>query len=326
MDKNYVKGKIIKLLLVLYINFEELNEKIKQRLSPDIREDYYFIKEEYIKKYMSNVEYDKIVDKLKNDKNIKKAYENNKQKIIGCMNENKDYDEYIFEIVKLFPEDMLKRLESKKAEHDDHLRESVYIRLNSEEISLDKINKKISYYNNNIIINDKLLNLFREIENNNLLYYLRYEKIQCLIGDNKIFIINNGNPLLLNIGHLNDEYVFETDLLICYYYENINFLNNFASDIKSKTFINYLKNLKLEYKEIINYDIFDDSENIIGEIIVKNNELIKLFPKEEIIKINEDSRNLIKLFIYTNSLINQLKSIYFKISKIYKIIFKKLKK
>ena len=126
------------------------------------------------------------MDKLKNDKNIKKAYEKNKQKIINCMNENKDYDEYIFEVVNLFPKDMLKTLESKKVEHNDPLRQSVYINLNSEEISFDSINKNINYYNNNMIINDKLLNLFREIENNNLINYLRYEKIQCLIGENKI--------------------------------------------------------------------------------------------------------------------------------------------
>ena len=33
LDKNYVKDKIIKLLLVFYINYEELNEKSKQKLS-----------------------------------------------------------------------------------------------------------------------------------------------------------------------------------------------------------------------------------------------------------------------------------------------------
>ena len=305
IDKNYVKDKIIKLLLVLYINSEELNEKIKQKISSDIREDYYLVNKDNIKEYKNNNDYDKIVDKLKKDKNIKKVYEKNKKIIINCMNENKDYDEYIFEIVKLFPEEMLNKLDSKKSEHNA-LRRSVYITLNSEEKMFDRINKTINYYNDNAIITDKFLNLFAEIEKINFLN-LRYEKIKCLIGENKIFIINNENPLLINIGHLNDESVFETDLLMCFY-EKGNYLNNFVSKIKSKNFADYLKNLNLEYNKV-NYDIFNENEEIVGEIFIKNNnnkELMSLLPKEII--INENSKNLIKLYIYINNLIKEMKN------------------
>ena len=85
-------------------------------------------------------------------------------------------------------------------------------------------------------------------------------------------------------------------------------MNNFVSKIKSKNFADYLKNLNLEYNKV-NYDIFNENEEIVGEIFIKNNnnkELMNLFPKEII--INENSKNLIKLYFYINNLIKEMKN------------------
>ena len=103
--------------------------------------------------------------------------------------------------------------------------------------------KKLKFLNDCNVINKNILLIINELDKD-FMKKEKYEEIKCLIGDKKIFMrLNIDKNFAINIGHLNDHYLFISELLIhSFLFRNTSFildnikkagfkyLNNFLTD------------------------------------------------------------------------------------------------
>ena len=184
-------------------------------------------------------------------------------------------------------------------------------------------NKTISIYNNFILVNEKLKNLFIEnFEIDNIIF----EKVKYINGDNKIFIINeNQNSLLLgNISNNENifklEYIFEYNELIKLSNNLNQIFNNYQKYIQKHTIFNskidniYIspifenENLIIgnlyKYKDKINYNLFKINEKIIDIILlcINDNKLQN--------NLSENKTNCGKIYLANSDWLNKYKTLY----------------
>ena len=271
--------------------------------------------DEKIKNYYN---YDNIIDKLQNDKILKNIFPQYKQKIIECIQKKENFDNFCYELIKNIPNDFLNELEEKRKNQNelfqilginDQNYNNLYLinesKYTSQNTSQDE--NKLKYYgDDNEIINNDLVNYWNELESKQLFSSLRFKKIQCFLGENKVFIIFNEN--LINIGNLENN-IFIIDLLI-YYYDQGD-LKKFINYIQEYTFYQYIQNYQNLENQIVNenrqiigtiYKIKETKENLQKEqLLVKQQKII-------IPKINENLHKFIKLYIHYQRIIKEINS------------------
>ena len=304
-DKHSLGMKMMKLFLILHIYYEQLNENIKKPLKSNKAGYYYLVNKNWMQKYKSFYKYQKISDKIRNTQEIIKIYPEYKKKIIESIEKREDYDEYVYEIIKYIPNKYINILENNMKNEKDLIKE-LSINENNKIIGKFSVNElnclsrnghNLKYYDdNNEILSNNLINLFAELENKELSISMNFVLVKCLIGEEKFFIIKeHQNCPLITIGHLINNIVITESVI---YFHKIHELQKFLLDINNESFTKYIEKNKNNLK-IINIEKNEQKNNFIKNI----------FSNKDIPKINDDSLKLLKLFIYYNNFINEIKNL-----------------
>ena len=217
---------IIKLFIVLYLNYEELNENIKKETKQNINQKYCMINKEFMKIYKEYYNYQKIINILLNEQSVKTELIKYKNKINDCIKNQKNYEQYISFIIQQFKDINVLELGQKRENQ-----KNVIAKINNDNIKNVKMlsiqtgqGKFLNYYEENEIIDIKWIELFTKIESEQMKKLLNKSDINLLICENKIFITildSNNYYYYLDIGQLNNN-IFTTDLIIYYYdYNNL---------------------------------------------------------------------------------------------------------
>ena len=225
----------------------------------------------------------------------------------------KKSDEFIFQLIKDIPVDILQHLENKKKNQ-----KKLIEKLNNNLFFTEKIKYEneisFKYLGENEIFNLELIDLFNKLETKSIKESLKIqiEKIECLIGENQFIIkseesdTNNSiiNYYLLNIGDIKNN-IFSPSLLI-YFFEKSD-LNKIVSELNQYSFSSFIQWYNLI--ENSSSDIKNSENKIIGKIIRLNplSEQIKNIIENPVI-INSDSMNLLKLIIYFKKFNKEIKN------------------
>ena len=290
------------LLLILYQYQQKFIEKTKNLIIENIRNHNNKVKEGFLinKNWLHDVKYNE----------IKKIIDEN-EKLKTLLNKNISFDDSKLALYFNEIENLLKNIQSNENFYSE--KEDIFI-LN---------NKTISIYNNFILVNEKLKNLFiKNFEIDNIIF----EKVKYINGDNKIFIINeNQNSLLLgNISNNENtfklEYIFEYNELIKLSNNLNQIFNNYQKYIQKHTIFNskidniYIspifenENLIIgnlyKYKDKINYNLFQINEKIIDIILlcINDNKLQN--------NLSENKTNCGKIYLANSDWLNKYKTLY----------------
>ena len=317
-----VKNKMIKLIIILYINYKKIEKNIAKNIKEKEKIKYYLINKDFMKIYKNYYEFDKIIESL-NSKIDENKFDYYSNEIISCIEKGINYDENIYELIKTLTNDSLDSLENKKKEQDELI-------MNLEKNSLNKKNNIIYpieqlkyiiknnnfllYYGENEIIYEEFFKLFNDIETPELKKLIQKEKVDIICGEDNIYIISeciniNKYPSL-TIGHY-ENFIFKPFLLI--YYKNNDYFTSFLSNLELWGYKEFIKNYNIEKNNVSL--IKDDTQNndIIGKIcklpliyennIIQNNkdentDKSNIEKNEEKPKINSGSMKLLKLIIF----------------------------
>ena len=299
---------IIKLFIILFLSYEELNEKINGELKTNSEERYFLINKEFMRKYKEYYNYQKIINILQNDENIKSFFLQNHKQIIYYIKNKINYESYISPIIELFQEDFIYELGIKRENQDDILQKMESDKFVNFLLLETQKGNKLKYYEGNEIINYEFIDLFTRHESEKLINLVNKQVINCLFGEKKVFInlcFSEKQYYYLDIGHL-DNCIFMSDLIICFV--NKPQLIKCVNIIKEKTFeqfiIPHLKNIN----ENSISSFFDDKGKILGKFI-KIKDLSDNYKLNEIKnqELNRNSKIILKLIAYNNQFLNRVK-------------------
>jgi len=105
---------IIKLFIVLYLNYEELNENIKKEAKQNINQKYCIINKEFMRIYKEYYNYQNIINILLNEPNVKAEFLKYKNNINYCIKNKVNYDQFISPIIQQFKDGNVLELGQKK--------------------------------------------------------------------------------------------------------------------------------------------------------------------------------------------------------------------
>ena len=257
-DENHLENKMIKLFLFLFLFEKEIEQTKKNNIKMNGTNFYYLINETWIDIYKNYYNYQKLSIHFEYMKK-NKLFDYNSKQLLECI-KNKNYikgNEFIYQLIKDIPPVILEGLEKKK-EEQNHL----ISQLNDKPLFINKMQYKIkakkknmfkviNIYGENAIISCELFDLFNQLETDEIKKTIKNssEKIECLIGDNKLYIkseLNQNeygdNYYLLNTGNI-DKNLFFPSILI-YFYEKDNF-DEMISFVSEHSFSEYVKNFNL---------------------------------------------------------------------------------
>ena len=298
-DEKHINDKIIKLFLFLYLFQDEIDENLKKSIKDNGIQFYYLINEQWMKLYKEYYEYKELCTHFERMKN-NKLFNYNYKQLKECLKQNnyEKSNEFIFQLIKEIPYDVLEKLEKKKKNQNKLIEE-----LNTKAFSINKklyefeSENSFKYHMENEIISLEIINIFNILETDIIkdAFENQIEKIECLIGENKLFIkteneTNNSliNYNVINIGLVNN-CIFKPFLLI-YYYEKSD-LNKFISYLNSNDFSKFVQQYNIidnSYCDIKNSEkkkigkickidtLPDEIKNMIQNLIIINSESIKL--------------------------------------------------
>ena len=223
----------LRLLIKLIIGYESMKNKINKNIKEeqtDFEDYYYFISKKYIDEFNDIFNIKEIYDIINNNKHFFINYyftfeESMINKLISLLPESIIY--YFCN----FNKSRVKKLNDRK----------LYLLSVYEYITPDQ--KKLKYFNNVNIFNKDILLIFQKIDEE-FQKIKKYEEIKCLIGDKKIFMrLNNENNFIINIGHINKENTFFSELLInSFLFRNISFIFDMIKKNGNKYIDNALTN------------------------------------------------------------------------------------
>ena len=299
-DENHINDKIIKIFLFIYLSQDEFNQPLKKCISENGNRFYYIINKQWMKIYKDFYEYKKLLGRFDEMKK-NKSFDYYHRQLIECMKKKdiKNAGIFISNLIKNVPEELMKKLEEKKSNQNDLINNLKQISLNKSVIKLGSGNN-IAYFTENEIITIELFDLINQLETLNISKSLKNnsEKIECLIGENKMFIkcqTKYSQSLLyyLNIGYIQNN-IFTPSLLI-YYYEKEDF-EKFISYLNNKLFSEFIQDYNLINNASCN--INNSQNQTIGKIcrIALYDELKKIIEISNI--INPEAMKILKLIIY----------------------------
>ena len=306
-EKQIYNGKnLIKLFIVLFLFYEELNENINKEIKNNNSETYFLINKEFMKKYKEYYSYNAIVNTIQTNENIKTFFLLNKDNILLSIKNKLSYDSIISNIIKQFKEGFILELGRKMDNQIDLIKNLA----NDNEIKIIKKRKIFKYYEENEIVNSEFIDLFCRTENKEIYNLLNTQEINCYLGEKMIFInLHNikNNYYYLDVGHLENN-ILINDIII--YYNNKSKLDEIISQIKKESFKKYINPHLNNIIEKNISSILNDEGNIIGKII-KINDLPKnlidnIYSGNEFKfqNLNADSKKIVKLILYMKNLIN----------------------
>ena len=332
-NETNIENKMIKLFVILYINYKEIEENIANSIKINGKKQYYLINKDFMKIYKEYYEFDKISNYLYSDENIIDLENNSKEIISLKKNDKIYYEKYISEMVKKIPNDFLSLLETKKIQQNELIKQLAINELNNTFFYIEKNNYKtnnqenLSYYGENEIISAEFLDLLYKLETDKIKELIQKENVELFIGEEKIYLISekiNGNKYpLLTIGYYENR-IFKPFLLI-YYFDIVDFIS-LISNIELWSFREFIKIYNIKMNNVS--DIKDNNgKKIIGKICKlpqnyeeknedinnNDNEDIFLFNRTlkgiDIPKINTESMKLLRLIIYLKTFSYEKKAI-----------------
>jgi len=324
--KTYNYGKnMIKIIIFLYLQYEEMNEIIKNEIKYNLNEKYCIINKEFMRIYKDYYDYQKIIDILRKDSNVETEFFKHKKTIDFFIKNEIDYEKYISIIIGKFKDININEL-GKKRENQKSL---IELLCNNKDIKMLGIQtgrkKTLNYYEDIEITNVKFFELIQKIESEQINKLVNKHEANCIFGENKIFIKmqeNNNYYFYFDIGQLYNN-IFRTDLIIYYY--NYKKFNDFINKIKNESFEIFIKphikdvqekniscisnitNNQIEGKIIkikdlsLNYNYNINSINNTNEI-----NKIKTIKNTRINKLNDNAKKMLKLILYNNQFINRI--------------------
>lgn len=223
----------LRLLIKLIIGYESMKNKINKSIreeQTDLEDYYYLISKKYIDEFNSIFNIKEIYDIINNNRHFFINYyytfeESMINKLVTFLPERMIY--YFCN----FNKSRVKKLNDKK----------LYLLSVDEYITPDQ--KKLKYYSNVNIFNKDILLVFQKIDED-FEKIKKYEEIKCLIGDKKIYMrLTKENNFIINIGHINKEYTFFSELLInSSLFRNISFIFDMIKKFGNKYIDNALTN------------------------------------------------------------------------------------
>ena len=269
-EDSKVKNKMIKLFVILLIDYKEIEETIEKDIKTNGKKVYYLINKDFLKIYKKYYNFEKI-QKFLNSSKQKNNFVHYFDLIISLKKMGCNYDKYIYELIKNFPNDNLELLEYKKKNQEELYKKLNIFGLNTTAYPIEKSKYKFNgkdnlvYYGENEIVSEEFYKLFIDIETYKLktLIEKESEKINCFIGEGKIYIPEKTNKYpLLNIGKYENN-IFKPNILIIYKNE-IKF-SSLIFKLENQSFGDFMKQFNLDSSNEI--DIKDYlKEEIIGKI------------------------------------------------------------
>ena len=233
LNKDTIKH--IKFLLLMHFNNENLNYKINQLLKENPKiEKYYLINEDSFNKIKSFYNYNELI-KIFSEPEInalisKYKYQN------SYIPENK-IEEFIINLMKILP---LPYYNSIKDKNNDNTNKMIDIIEISDLFDVKPFNyKDVALYYDNIELIEGTITKLMDKNNENIKKY----SANCIFCQNIIFIIFKD---IINIGHLDNNNVFKTEIII-----KMNEINN----LNLKVIINQIRQFEFNgFKTILFFD------------------------------------------------------------------------
>ena len=242
-NERHIGDKMIKLFLFLFLFDLEINNIIKDDIKNNETPFFYLINKKWMKIYKDHYDYNKLLiqfNNMKKKSSFNKDYKQLKEFIKS--NNVEKINEISFQLIKNIPLDILTELEDKK-KGQYKLKENI----NYEKLFL--IIKKykteegdiLMYHGENEIIGEELFELFNKIETDFVKDSLnnKSEKIECIIGENQIFIESKPKKensktdyFFINLGNIRSN-IFYPSLLI--YFNKKESYNKIISFWKTKS-------------------------------------------------------------------------------------------
>ena len=241
---NKEKLNVFKFLLQLNFYYKKLNRLYKEPLENNFNlEKGFIINKDLIENYKSYFNFNKIINDCKKEE-IKLLF--NKYKKQQNDLKEKNSDNFFTEIFNILKKEYINKL---KNEDNDN-----FNKLNNCEICNYKLkvynNHNFCYFENCVIVDEKLFFLLfnnEQIKKKIEIYYL--------IGDQKLILLFD---TFINIGTLNNDFVFLPDMLINFKNENYKKILN---KLKSKGYEEFIKTFNEEFNQGHNYAFLLSKEN-----------------------------------------------------------------
>ena len=297
------ENKFINLFIILYLNYKNIEDNIKNKIKANSEKKYYLINKDFFKKYKKHYEFEKIANLFKSDRKIKENIEYYSELILSNINNKKNFDKYIDEIFKHIPVRYIESVEKAKNEQKDLLESLKKDKLNNISFSIEKIPYKIDkinslyYYGENEIISREFLKLFNQLETDELKQLIQVEEINAFIGEENIFIISNkfndNKYPFLTVGHYENNIC--NPYLLIYSYNNTDF-----SSLISKIQLWSFNKLISEY-DIKNNNISEIKDSLSNIVLGKICKLVQNYGDEN----NQSDTNKNKYIFEDKSLIDK---------------------
>ena len=271
-NERHIGDKMIKLFLFLFLFDLEINNIIKDDIKNNETRFFYLINKKWMKIYKDHYDYNKLLiqfNNMKKKSSFNKDYKQLKEFIKS--NNVEKINEISFQLIKNIPLDILTELEDKK-------KSQYKLKENNNYEKLILINKKykseegdiLIYHGENEIISDELFELFNKIETNFVKNSLKNasEKIECLIGENQLFIKSKTKKenskidyYVINVGNIHSN-IFYPSLLI-YFNKKENF-DKIISYFMTKSFSEFFRNCDL--LDQWSFDTINSNSENVGKI------------------------------------------------------------
>ena len=316
LNKNNIPIKLIKIFIVMFLYENDINKIIKSDIKSNQICFYYIINKEWMKIYKEFYEFNKFSEYIKSFSKKEPAhYEYYSSQIMKSIdqsinNYNRICDDLVYELIKQVPPDYFKKLNQKK---DDQ--QKLISNLNKYDTSLKqlilKVNEgqEITYFGENELIRKEILDIMNILESDTIFDSIRSKSqlIQCLIGENKLYIISDNNQVL-NVGYIQDN-IFTPSLLI--YYQDKILFNKFINQIKNDSFNKYIENYNLiDYREAVIKDSNYINIGNIYRVSHLSDELKNIILKDQNdLSFNNDAYKILSLIVYFIKLKYELNSV-----------------
>ena len=309
--------KILKLFILLYLHYEELNENINMETLTDSNEIYYLINGQFLRKYKEHYNYEKFRNIIETDEKIKQGLPSFKKQILYCQKSKINYEGYMNSFIQNFKEDFINELGQKRENQNDlitNLKNESDVKYKQKQTESGKL---LLYYEEDEIINSESVALFIKSESTQIISLVKKEEIKnILFGEKKVFINYEWNNYFVsNVGHLINN-IFVCDLLIYFYKKDV-FKKEFLSKIKSDSFDKYIHPYLKDFKDKNISHIINNKYEKLGNIIkIKdltddfyNLKVTQIIKPEEIKaqELNDNAKKILKLIIYNEQFINRIK-------------------
>ena len=304
-DEKHISKNLIKLFLYLYFFEDEISQLKKKNINENGNNFYYIINKEWMKIYKEYYNYNELCNHFANMKKDL-LFDYNYKQLKECI-KNKDEENinaFIYQMIKDIPIEIIREVQNKKKKQNElitKLKNNSVSMNNNEYITKDQ--NSFKYNGENEIISIPIFKLFNKLETNDVkeLIKTESEKIECFIGERKLYIkseakIINSNIkyYLLNVGYLKRN-MFKPSFLI-YFYKKVDFDTN-ISFISTNSFSKFVENYNLIDNS--SCDIQNNEMQNIGKICrisSLSNEIKKILGNDNL--INDESMRLLQLIIY----------------------------